>query len=628
MNNRITFTPVETETEPIVLTDANFYGGVQYKVTSNADDDLQVGTVCSAQITFSITGDSTEINNLIGRECIYEVQQLEEIDFKQVGIFIVRDVQKTKTRYELTAYDRISKLDDNIGPWLNDIQFPQLTSELLSSICQHFNIQLLNTNFVNNNFVIETNFSTNNISGRTVAQYLAQIAGGFIKATSDGQVKVCYYEDSDIELTNSEYVSLQYADYTVPVIDYVRVAKYDDDIGYHKGTGTNALNIIGNSAFNNTSDLAMQTATDNIYNKVHTYSYVPTTIKLLNDNGIEVGDIITVDEITTMVMSKSWGPQGIELESTGNYERTMFSTNNSEIAQLDGKFNRLRIELEETQSQVGQIGVSVSTLTQRADEIETRVENAEDEISIIDQKADSITLRVEAAEDSIEDIVEGELPDIRRTIAEIDLDVDGITLSVTDSVGEEGAKVQLKKNDIVISSADITLTGNVILRGDLSTSGATIINGDNISTGSISFNRMRGGQLTLGGENDGDGTLIINNYRGDMIGTIDRYGLSIGDDFSVRLNSYGDMMTVLGGFKVYTTSGGSKYLATLDESVGIGNNRYYQIWAGDPVSPEFRVDSLGNVVATDIALSGEFYQGKTLTQFLQTFQPSTVAVFG
>lgn len=87
------------------------------------------------------------------------------------------------------------------------------------------------------------------------------------------------------------------------------------------------------------------------------------------------------------------------------------------------------------------------------------------------------------------------------------------------------SSISISSNGVEISSADITFDGLVTFV-DISTPGMTTIDGSNITTGSLSADKIYGGTLTIGGNNNQNGTIIVKNSGGTSVGTISNNGIA------------------------------------------------------------------------------------------------------
>jgi hypothetical protein len=108
------------------------------------------------------------------------------------------------------------------------------------------------------------------------------------------------------------------------------------------------------------------------------------------------------------------------------------------------------------------------------------------------------------------------------------------------------SKINQTAEQIQIQASKVNLTG-YITATNLATPGQTVINGGNITTGTIdasdvnvtninasniisgelSANRISGGTLIVGGQNNANGTIVVKDASGNTTGTIDNTGANI-----------------------------------------------------------------------------------------------------
>ena len=88
------------------------------------------------------------------------------------------------------------------------------------------------------------------------------------------------------------------------------------------------------------------------------------------------------------------------------------------------------------------------------------------------------------------------------------------------------SKINQTAEQIQIQASKVNLTG-YITATNLATVGQTVINGGNITTGEISADRIQGGTLIVGGQNNENGTIIVKDAGGNTTGTIDNTGANI-----------------------------------------------------------------------------------------------------
>lgn len=454
------------------ITDSELINSITYKHNINPDEDFTIGNASAASIEFVINDDLRDSSKYLGLTCLYYCMMGDETEWTLMGKFIVTDCQeRTKLTTKLTAYDNISKFDCYVDEWIEAQTFPMTLKGMLNSLCDYCGVEASVSNFMNDNFMVQDNFTGTQITGRQVLQYIAQAAAANAVANPDGTIGLTHYLYKGSDLDETMYVKLTNSIYTIQPIDKVNIKMTEDDLGTTSGDGDNGYYIIDNPIFYTESSDYNQNACDGIYNILSTVSYTPAEITLLQDFGINCGDIITVDGLTVYVMNKQIKNTGVILSCVGNQTRaTQGNSTNSEIVALRGKTNELERTLEKTQS----------TITDIAEGLQSQVTQTVNSISSTVTQHDAI-------------------------ITEIKQDLQGISLTYN----SENGTASITIGDITVSNLVDDEYVNEVVAGtsiagyvkfsDLSQSGSTVINGDNITTGSIDADRLNlTGAITWG----------------------------------------------------------------------------------------------------------------------------------
>ena len=498
------------------IVDSQLFGGVKYSHSCNADTDLTVGTTACAEVSFTTNALQPDSLN---SSFTYYVKFNGNTAYTTVGVFNIKEITKsTHGKYEVKAYDNISKFDIIVDSWIDSLTFPITLGDMFSSLCTYCGCTAYSTSFTNSTMKVNDNFTGINITGRAVLGYIAQCAGGFAKAYNNGKIQITKFTTKSITLDNTKYKTFWYADYSAPVIDKVWVGQEDGDVGVTSGTGKNVLNIESNPLLFADSASAIQPYVNTIFNVVKAYNYTPCKIDLIKDFGINVGDIITVNGITTMIMNKSWDSTGVKLESTGNATREIASSQNSEILALRGKTNVLTRTLEET--------------TNKMTSIETDMGTVKSDVSEVKQTASSLTSTVSSVQQDLSNYKNKTDQKISSVESKIDQQADSITTTVTNNVntyvdgkftGVNQEITQIKQDATSISSTVQGLSGDVnevkqSLNGVVYSSsladGTTTINGGCIKTGTINADRINMTGAISWGDLDNNLQTTINEAGG------------------------------------------------------------------------------------------------------------------
>ena len=226
------------------IVDSQLFGGVKYSHSCNADTDLTVGTTACAEVSFTTNALQPDSLN---SSFTYYVKFNGNTAYTTVGVFNIKEITKsTHGKYEVKAYDNISKFDIIVDSWIDSLTFPITLGNMFNSLCTYCGCTAYSTSFTNSTMKVNDNFTGINITGRAVLGYIAQCAGGFAKAYNNGKIQITKFTTKSITLDNTKYKTFWYADYSAPVIDKVWVGQEDGDTGVTSGTGKNVLNIESN----------------------------------------------------------------------------------------------------------------------------------------------------------------------------------------------------------------------------------------------------------------------------------------------------------------------------------------------------------------------------------------------
>lgn len=447
-----------------IITDAELIGDITCQQNINSQNDFVIGTAACASLVFNIMGTEASADKYKDLSCEFYIKQGLEEEWSLIGNFIINDIEENgDNTVKLSAYDNISLFDIYVDEFIETAQFPMTVEAFFSALCGYCGAPYKLETEINKDFLVQDNFTSLNTTGRQILQYVAQVMGGFAMAEPDGFITVKQYKlNPAINLNNTLYVSCKKAIYSTPKITKLTVQGSDGDLGVSSGTEGVTYQITNNPLLYTESESEIQTAVDNILNTIKNVSYVPMTIELQQDYGINCGDIVAIDNIETYIMSKSISNSGVVLESFGNKTReTVGDETNSEINALRGKINIFTRELEKTQSTlIDKTNNLQSQITQTASSISSIVFEQGKEITSIKQNLDGISLTYNS---------------------------ENGTASIT--IGDVTVRNLVNGEYVDEVVAGINIKGYVTFN-DLKNAGSTIINGSNITTGTISADRL------------------------------------------------------------------------------------------------------------------------------------------
>ena len=478
------FSDISTD---INITDSDLYGGVTYNIDINPDNDFMYGCVASGSIEFTIDNSNGRASELIGKTFDWYCQFENNSSFIKKGSFKVVEIKKTKNKATITAYDNVYDLEANADQWLASLTFPMTLKELTDSMATKLNMTILLPEDTFSSFVVNQNFITNNVSYRQILSYIGQLTNRYFKWGGSGLLEGMRYKENKTVIDNTKYISLTMDENPIDPIDRIQIQSTHDDIGYVAGTGTNTYIITENPlVFSANKATATTTLATNLLDGLKNITYTPMKFSTLNDFGIEVGDILTINGKTCYVMKKTVKASGCEFECVGNKRReTQKTEQHSAITALNNKTNELVRTVDETKSTITSIQGSITNIQDEQGNITSQMATITTEQSEIKQTAQGLTSTVSSIQTSLQNL-DGEVETLSSTVSTVQQTATGLTSTVTQQ-GETISEIRQDLDKIDISGY-VTFT-------DLKTSGSTTINGDNITTGSISANRISGGTI-------------------------------------------------------------------------------------------------------------------------------------
>ena len=471
----------------LTLTDANLYGGISYNRDINPDNDFMYGCVASGSIEFTIDNSDNKAENLINKQFTWQCQMNGDIAYKTMGLFTVADIKKNKNKATLTAYDNVYALEASADQWLASLTFPMSLLDMVGSMAEKINSGIGMSNSAPSNFIVNQNFITSNVSYRQILGFIGQLTNQFFVATTTGAIRGRKYTAKQTVIDNSKYISLTMDENPIDPIDRIQIQSTHDDIGYVAGTGTNTYIITENPlvfSAQKENDTALLTA--RLLAELDNITYTPMKFNTLNDYGVDVGDILTINGKTCYVMKKTVKASGCEFECVGNKRReTQKTEQNSAITALNNKTNELVRTVDETKSTITSIQGSITNIQDEQGNITSQMATITTEQSEIKQTAQGLTSTVSSIQTSLQNL-DGEVETLSSTVSTVQQTATGLTSTVTQQ-GETISEIRQDLDKIDISGY-VTFT-------DLKTSGSTTINGSNITTGYISADRISGGTI-------------------------------------------------------------------------------------------------------------------------------------
>lgn len=175
---------------------------------------------------------------------------------RQIGVFVVKDVEENKNVYTLVAYDYVSKLDVNYSPRLKELQssFPQNTVYLLHDVADYVGVT---TNIGSGSQLNILHygklkaFYVDNITARDIFRWAAEMLGVDIVARYDGVITTSNYGDTPVY--RDGIITRYDTDYVISPTDQVEYYTPDPEFpsklisAFYKQDGLSVMNVNQNN---------------------------------------------------------------------------------------------------------------------------------------------------------------------------------------------------------------------------------------------------------------------------------------------------------------------------------------------------------------------------------------------
>ena len=588
MKNKLVFS------SGITITDSDIRGGVKYTQNINPNTDFTIGCASSAEIVFDYDNRNNDVSQYVEDGVFnYYIQQANDTDWRLIGKFYIQSSEVKKNLITIRAYDAMIKTEAYIDSFIDGLTFPLTTTSLFTKLCSFLGVSCggIDPGLVNTTFKIQDNFQAINITGRQVIQYIAEACAGYAVADTSGAICIKDYEFVNTELNNSNYVSYTKANYTVDRVEGLTIRTTQDDIGVSQGATEGNIYIIQNNPlFYAENDSQLSDVAYNLYMKISFMNdYVPASLNLLQDFGLNCGQVFKINGNKFILMKKEITASGTTFECYGNKQREKQESNlNSEIIALRGKTNELYRDLEQTKSTLTDTANGLkSQITQTASDIRTEISNTKKGLETkIEQTAEGINSTVSNQGQQITQLqqttnsISSTVSNQGQTITEIKQDLDGISLTYNSTNGTASITI----GDVTVSQlvdgkyvdkavAGINLNGYVQFT-DLSTPGSTTISGSNITTGTISADRIN---MT--------GAITWSDLSTSVKNTINSAGGISEDEATTLINDKLVSSPTIAGGK-FTDLNQTNYLkmgTSSDGSVGYLNHYYTTYSTSNPI---------------------------------------------
>ena len=276
---------------------------------------------------------------------------------------------------------------------------------------------------------------------------------------------------------------------------------------------------------------------------------------------------VSLDGIRTEVSEVSNTANGAMTKAT-TVEQTVDGLK-VQVTEASGKADKAETDAAAAVTKANQLEITVDGYDARITAAESNADNAVTKTTELSATVDGISSTVTQVQSDLT-AAEGNIATNTSSITQLSNEID-LKVSTTDYTGEEiVSKINLAPDNIIISSPHIDLSGTVTVSS--LADGTTTIDGACIKTGSVSANRISGGELSGVSLNIADKFLVSNS------GVMTCTDANLGGTLNAVSGTFTNLVTT-GSIKSSNTGGfGIEFASSGDGFVG--NRKSSSTFAG------------------------------------------------
>ena len=261
-NRQIALITMQTQNETVTITDSDIISDSlsvdRYCVSGNK---IEIGSAVASEIKFKLNNEDGKYNSVSfeGAELFVQVgvkdwSNPESDEFYiPLGYFTVDTTPRKLSTISITALDRMVRFDK---PWDSAISFPATLSELITDACNNCNVPLgtVLSERTNYNYLVALSPNEKDLTYRQIIQWCAELMGACAYIDWDGELRIEWYKETDIEFTTSNRYS---SDLYENIITITGVSAEVNGLSYLSGTDNYAFDISDNKLLQSNIESAL-----------------------------------------------------------------------------------------------------------------------------------------------------------------------------------------------------------------------------------------------------------------------------------------------------------------------------------------------------------------------------------
>ncbi len=429
------------------------------------------------------------------------------IEYIHMGTYNIDDVEKNDFTVKLTCYDNMVKFET---PYFSSLGDTPILQQVVDELATITGMEFVGT---------VPNYVVTKLQGytcREVLAYVASVCGGNAFITRDGKFTIVYPTEVDCTITGSNYITYKREEETYK-IGMITCQNKDNSSSSSEDYDSinNESTISVGSLASDSMELTFknpwvtESILNDIYNKLKDFSYLGYTMKWQGDLSLDIGDIITVNDVKGVTRkayvsaNKLTYTGGLIAETSAKGETknsNSFSSSGPGTKNIERLAVKLLIaekaiitkatikDLESTNAKIGNLDVSIA-------KIDTALINYAKVEQLDVVKANIVTLLAADATINSALINKVNIADLNATNANIS-NLDATVANIQTLIN--GNLTSSNIQSLVLSSDKVTVQNGFIKNAMIESLDVDKINAGTLNTNKISVSSSDGGLVIAG----------------------------------------------------------------------------------------------------------------------------------
>lgn len=431
-----------TQRKGRILVGDNYYDVYNVEYYADCYDDGNViGNAIASQLDFDLPY-MPRFDTFQYFDGVWTGNEYEYVDFGTFNVFDEKD--QDEFNKHITAFDNLIKFN---APFIAKEDYPKTLYEELVNICEQAGVELENISITNGSFILENNQFVGGENLKTVLKAICGISGNYA-IIKDDILKLQLKNDTDIIISKSQHKpmtwkrrSYGFNQVIIGMKDVEGEYSIRQDVEDIETNGVHKL-VINDNPFAYTPE-KREELIDELFTQIKGFGYVPYELEGEWLNYVEVGDVVAIEGIETMVLRiNGKSPNSVEslMSAPAIIDSAVDYVDNT--ADLYNTLRNYRIVIDRHEGTITQIASETSSINNKLNEnsnqintIATQVtQNAESVTTSIQQLTQTINTNntnVQNDINNINDKLNNGVEKVKNTL--VTIDINGITVATNTS---------------------------------------------------------------------------------------------------------------------------------------------------------------------------------------------------